>query len=148
MRKVYVDSSVLIPILFDNHDKHIVAETMFKGFANDPTILILISVLTLDEAWHILRGYSDVAEQPYNVFSERFQITITSFLNNPNIKIIDTVDGVASLQKALEGSIKFNLKPRDSFHYAYAKLWDAEIAVIDKDFTSTDLLIVPYNKHV
>ncbi|PJA89612.1 MAG: hypothetical protein CO137_03310 [Candidatus Magasanikbacteria bacterium CG_4_9_14_3_um_filter_32_9] len=141
MRKVYVDSSILIPLLFENHEEHPDVEIIFKGFANDSTILILISTLTIDEVWHILRSYSDVLDKPYGVFSEKFRITIINFLNNPNIKIIDTVDGVASLKIALEGSIKFNLKPRDSFHYAYAKLWNAEIVAKDRDFMYTDLTV-------
>ena len=139
MTKFYLDSSFLVAFLLDNHDLHKLVEENLLTLAENGQGCFIISTLTIDEVWYTLYELTSYGQQSFATFTKKFTKTINEFLNTYGISIVDTLNGGAALKKALAGSIKYNLRPRDAFHYSFANLSDAVFYTLDEDFTKTDL---------
>ncbi len=135
---VYLDASFLVALLLKSHAKHQLAYEALKDLSKKAA-KIFLSTLTIDECWYILYSSQDNANIPFSEFSSSFSQTIEHFLNTNNVIFPDKCNGESLLRAALKSSVKFNLRPRDAFHYAYASDINALFYTLDSDFEFTDL---------
>jgi len=60
-------------------------------------------------------------------------------LGTYKVHIPRNTDNLSLINDSLRASIKYNLRPRDAFHYSYAKNLKAKLYTLDQDFLKTDL---------
>ncbi len=137
---IYLDASFLVALLLENHAMHETVYEALKALSKRP-IRIFLSTLTVDECWYVLYLSRDNKRSSFSEFSISFAKTIKDFLNTNNVVFPDFCNGSALLRRALDGSSRFNLRPRDAFHYAYASNINALFYTLDNDFTCTDLTV-------
>jgi predicted nucleic acid-binding protein len=140
MAKYYVDASILVPLLSKNHKNHKfikskVADLLKSGF-------VLLSNLAIDETWYIIYSLRKDHNRSFSQYTSDFRKLINDFLSIRNVELIRDFDELSILENALSASIKFNLRPRDAFHYAYCYLAEAVIVTKDNDFKETDLKVM------
>lgn len=140
MTRYYIDSNFLTAFLYENHTNHQKSSDILKSLLIKEDTLIIISTLTFDETWWALHSCSEESRiKSFSDFCEIIDDIYNSIKQDPKLQIIETVNPTELIRLALMGSKKFNLRPRDSFHYAYVKMWDAELLTFDSDFNMTDV---------
>lgn len=142
MKLAYADANFLVAYLYRDHEWFQKAkECMLDALSNGYTILV--SPLTLDEVWKSLKGFSrESRAKDFSKFSSEFEKQIKPLIKKEIIKLISFSSVEKGFEHALQGAAKFNLKPRDSFHYAYAKEFGAILISGDSSFTTQKLDIV------
>ena len=139
MNNYYLDSSILVPLLANNHiDNKLVTEKLDKIKDNN---ILLISLLTIDETWYFIYKISKNTKT-FGEFSRKFKKVILNLLKVKNLYLIKGLNETDVLNTAIQSAINYNIRPRDSFHYA--KLTNSTILTKDKDFIKTDLKVVMY----
>lgn len=145
IQKIYLDANFIAALLLENHKDHSRAEYIFqKVVVEEPNTLFLVSTLGVDETWMALHKDARLkGENPalgYSEFAVAFSGIINQLISYHRVKILEAPNPEELLKIALFGARKFNLKPRDSFHYALAKQWEAKLLTFDSDFLAvTDL---------
>jgi predicted nucleic acid-binding protein len=130
---VYLDSSFVVALLCKDHEEHAIAEKSFLILKRVPSKLYL-SILTLDEVWYVLYRHDRLPNEAFSIFSKRFESTLREFMQTSKVIFPDVFKGVILLDTAIQASIKYNLRPRDAFHYAYAKNLKAKLFTLDFPF--------------
>lgn len=135
---IYLDSSFVVALLHKNHEKHPLAEEYFLTLKNSASTVYL-SMLTIDEAWYILYKQGLPPRKSISLFTQEFKKILEDFLLTGKIRFPKNEANKEILKTALKASIKYNLRPRDAFHYSYAKNLKANLYTLDQDFTKTNL---------
>ena len=135
---IYLDASFVVALLHKNHEKHALVEEYFCTIKNSESVVYL-SMLTIDEAWYILYRQGPQPRESISIFTQRFKKTLEDFLSTAKVHFAETNSNEEILNIALKASIKYNLRPRDAFHYSYAKNLKANLYTLDQDFTKTNL---------
>ncbi len=112
---------------------------MTEGYTLDNQLII--SPLVIDEVWYILWEHSEEAKRSksFSSFTSIFREVVNKLILDDNILLTDDNNTTRAISLALYASEKFNLRPRDAFHYAYARMWEAQIVTFDSRLASTDL---------
>ena len=140
MKRYYTDSSFLTAFLYADHSNHELAVKTLQKILRDPDCIFLISTLTFDETWMALHRCSEESRlKSFAEFSDHASEVLQVIQADPNFQIIETINPKELIEYAFIGAKKYNLRPRDSFHYAYVKMWSALLLTFDTDFNSTDV---------
>lgn len=146
MKNVYLEASFLVAFLVKGHINHKNAIYIFKRLVRSNKVILLVTTLTLDEVWWILYRESSYVSssihKPFSAFATEFLELIDGVLTHHQIALLESEDLAQLIKIAILGSEKYNLRPRDAFHYAYTKEWNADLASFDKDYKHTDLKIL------
>jgi len=143
MARYYADSSFMISFVSKDHKKYKQSIQIMSQIKNNDDE-ILLSPLSIDEMWYILWKLTDqgTGTSFANFTNKNFKPTINSIINDKHVLVIDIINSSKITSNAILASIKYNLRPRDSFHYTLAKTWKAEsIITFDKRFSNTDLKV-------
>lgn len=142
MTRYYIDSNFLTAFLYENHENHQKAADILTMLLTQEDTLVIISTLTFDETWWALHSCSEESRmKSFSDFCEVVEDIYNSIRKDPKLQIIETVNPSELIRLSIIGSKKFNLRPRDAFHYAYTKMWNAEMLTFDSDFHGTDIKI-------
>ena len=141
MKRFYLDSSFLVSLLFEGHENNLKAKELLENLLNDESgCILLLGTLAVDETWYSLYEHADLETyNPFSTFADTFKEKIDMFLSRPDVRLVSPIDNMWVLNKAIEGAKKFNLRPRDAFHYAMASEYKACIVAKDRDYLKTDL---------
>jgi len=146
MGRYYLDTSFLIAFLLVDHESHNLAVATLKDLKSALENQLIISSLVIDEVWYILWEHSEEAKRSksfsslsFSSFTAIFREVINKLILDDNILFIDDNNTIRAISLALYASENFNLRPRDSFHYAYARMWEAQIVTFDSRLANTDL---------
>lgn len=140
MKRFYPDSNFLTAFLYENHEFHQKAYTELEKILLNTESTVLISTLVFDETWMALHKCSEESRlKSFRDFSEQAEEIFRIIREDTRFHIIETANSEKLLEYAFIGARKYNLRPRDAFHYAYVKMWDAVLLTFDTDFASTDL---------
>lgn len=142
MGRYYIDTSFLIAFLLVNQDNHDLAVKTLRELKVVTDNQLIISPLVIDEVWYILWEHSEEARKSksFSAFTPIFREVVNKLILDDNILFIDDNNTTRAISLALYASEKFNLRPRDAFHYAYARMWEAQIVTFDTKLANTDLM--------
>lgn len=140
MKRYYSDANFLTAFLFENHEFHNAAEKTMGVVLADGKNRLLISTLVLDETWMALHRCSEESrKRSFSDFAQDIEEIVEEIKRNDKFIFIDSPNTKQLVAYAIQGARKYNLRPRDAFHYANALLWDATLLTFDSDFNCTDL---------
>ena len=119
----YLDASFLVSIFASNHDYHKASTILLVKLLKEK-INMFISCLALDETLvHVKvtleKQVLKEKRKPFSDFYEKFKEIFDAISEYPSMKIIQFENDLdKGLDNVLENIKKYDLRPRDAFHYA------------------------------
>ena len=115
--KYYLDANFLASYFISNHEKNnISTKKMAEILASNSEIDI--STLTMDETWWVIFKHLKTNSEPFSDFYEDYKKVFSKLKSISECVFIQFSDLENGISLALDYINKFNLRPRDAFHFA------------------------------